>query len=434
MQLPMPSLEMWRAPPRGRRAPERSNDLQLVAELDGRVVGSAGLHPAPTLRRRHTAMLGISVAAEAQGHGVGRALMQAVCDYADDWAQLLRIELTVFADNAARDRAVPALRLSPRRHAPRLTRCATASTPTRCRWRACTRIRRWRHGCQSEAGHAGVAAAAPRRCGAEARRCGTGALAGRAAHPVAPMIHHPLAPDNNAAELRAFEATCRRLNGFDPGLDAEFVDGYLCALAAGPRALPAAEWLPPLAGDTFDRVFADPDDRARALSSLLARLAVLRAQLDPEALFDDPDRLRLNPWIAEWTGGEQGAADAGPLPQAAAGWAQGFLHVVDSLPQLWSLPPDDEPARLFADALAQVRRLVPAPDGDRASAASRHPAAGGPDRDALVDEACLAVQDLRMYWVDFASRPPTRRVDAAPGRNDPCPCGSGRKFKRCHGG
>lgn len=21
-----------------------------------------------------------------------------------------------------------------------------------------------------------------------------------------------------------------------------------------------------------------------------------------------------------------------------------------------------------------------------------------------------------------------------PGRNDPCPCGSGRKFKRCHGG
>ena len=23
--------------------------------------------------------------------------------------------------------------------------------------------------------------------------------------------------------------------------------------------------------------------------------------------------------------------------------------------------------------------------------------------------------------------------DAARGRNDPCPCGSGRKWKRCHG-
>ena len=24
-------------------------------------------------------------------------------------------------------------------------------------------------------------------------------------------------------------------------------------------------------------------------------------------------------------------------------------------------------------------------------------------------------------------------VDAAPGRNDPCPCGSGKKYKKCHG-
>ena len=25
------------------------------------------------------------------------------------------------------------------------------------------------------------------------------------------------------------------------------------------------------------------------------------------------------------------------------------------------------------------------------------------------------------------------RVDKTPGRNDPCPCGSGKKFKNCHG-
>ncbi|HLL12194.1 MAG TPA: SEC-C metal-binding domain-containing protein, partial [Rubrivivax sp.] len=36
-------------------------------------------------------------------------------------------------------------------------------------------------------------------------------------------------------------------------------------------------------------------------------------------------------------------------------------------------------------------------------------------------------------WVDFAPRPTTHRVESAPGRNDPCPCGSGKKFKRCHG-
>jgi serine-type anaerobic sulfatase-maturating enzyme len=26
-----------------------------------------------------------------------------------------------------------------------------------------------------------------------------------------------------------------------------------------------------------------------------------------------------------------------------------------------------------------------------------------------------------------------KKAFAASGRNDPCPCGSGRKFKRCHG-
>jgi uncharacterized protein len=45
----------------------------------------------------------------------------------------------------------------------------------------------------------------------------------------------------------------------------------------------------------------------------------------------------------------------------------------------------------------------------------------------------MAVQDLRMYWVDFAPKTATRRVEATPGRNDPCPCGSGKKYKKCHG-
>jgi SEC-C motif-containing protein len=39
----------------------------------------------------------------------------------------------------------------------------------------------------------------------------------------------------------------------------------------------------------------------------------------------------------------------------------------------------------------------------------------------------------RWYYVDGkAALEPVRRA-AAPGRNDPCPCGSGQKHKRCHG-
>jgi len=100
LQLPYPSEELWRARLQDNAVPGKP-DLSLVAEVQGQVVGSAGLHPAgASLRRRHAMSLGISVAAEAQGRGIGRALMAALMDYADNWGQVLRTELTVYADNA----------------------------------------------------------------------------------------------------------------------------------------------------------------------------------------------------------------------------------------------------------------------------------------------------------------------------------------------
>ena len=99
MQLPYTSEDIWRERLAANDLPGKT-DLSLVAERDGVVVGSAGLHPAPQTRRRHVAHLGISVAHQAQGQGVGSALMRGLCDYADHWAHILRLELTVFVDNA----------------------------------------------------------------------------------------------------------------------------------------------------------------------------------------------------------------------------------------------------------------------------------------------------------------------------------------------
>jgi putative acetyltransferase len=100
LQAPYNDQEVWHARLAESSAPGKL-DLLLVAERHGEVVGSCGLHPAGTqLRRRHAMFLGISVAREAQNQGVGSALMQAMCDYADNWAQVLRLELTVFVDNA----------------------------------------------------------------------------------------------------------------------------------------------------------------------------------------------------------------------------------------------------------------------------------------------------------------------------------------------
>ena len=100
LQLPYPDEAAWRQ----RLAPNTDPlypGLHLVALLDDELVGSAGLHVAmPVLRRRHAMVLGIGVAVPAHGQGVGSALLAALLDYADRWAGVLRVELTVWADNA----------------------------------------------------------------------------------------------------------------------------------------------------------------------------------------------------------------------------------------------------------------------------------------------------------------------------------------------
>jgi uncharacterized protein len=47
--------------------------------------------------------------------------------------------------------------------------------------------------------------------------------------------------------------------------------------------------------------------------------------------------------------------------------------------------------------------------------------------------AIWAVYDLRQLWRSLGPRVDTIRKGAQPGRNEPCPCGSGKKYKKCHG-
>jgi L-phenylalanine/L-methionine N-acetyltransferase len=77
---------------------------RLVAVAGEEIVGSAGLHVmGASLRRQHVRGLGLSVAAEWQGRGLGRQLLARLLDWADNWAGVLRVELNVHVDN---DRAI----------------------------------------------------------------------------------------------------------------------------------------------------------------------------------------------------------------------------------------------------------------------------------------------------------------------------------------
>ncbi len=82
-----------------------ANSLHIVAvhglDTAEEVIGAASLMQAPNiLRRAHVRSLGIAVAYGWQGKGVGDQLMTSAMHWADLWAGVLRIELTVFADNA----------------------------------------------------------------------------------------------------------------------------------------------------------------------------------------------------------------------------------------------------------------------------------------------------------------------------------------------
>ncbi len=96
LQLPWRSVEERRE-----RLAQRTADLhRLVAEVDGRVVGSVGLHVEPPPRRRHVGRIGIAVHDAYQGRGIGTALLEAALHLAFKWLNLARLELDVYADNA----------------------------------------------------------------------------------------------------------------------------------------------------------------------------------------------------------------------------------------------------------------------------------------------------------------------------------------------
>jgi len=95
LRIPFTSKEFWR-----KRLENPSEDQTgIVAVLDGRIVGQAGMWRKAG-RSRHACELGMCVHDDFHRRGIGSALMAALIDVADNWLDLKRIELAVYVDNA----------------------------------------------------------------------------------------------------------------------------------------------------------------------------------------------------------------------------------------------------------------------------------------------------------------------------------------------
>lgn len=227
--------------------------------------------------------------------------------------------------------------------------------------------------------------------------------------------------DNTDAELDALQTVAERLSGFEPAINAEWLDGAFAALLCGPSVPEGpGSVMTALVGDNWERAFADPQDVAQATAALDARWRALRSQLDPDLLWEDPDRLQLSPLLLD--------PDAEADIPLGIDWARGFVAVAEDPQFGWPAAADPETVEAM---LGPLGALLLDDDGLAAWTAEHYKAA--PTREQLVDDACYAAQDLRLWWVENAPRTAPRKVEALPGRNDPCFCGSGKKFKKCHG-
>jgi uncharacterized protein len=189
--------------------------------------------------------------------------------------------------------------------------------------------------------------------------------------------------------------------------------GWSAVPASGAEDAPTGDelaWLELLLWRRADRPLFDTQEHDDLASDLLARHhASIEAALRQGK--------RIVPWI-----GEDVSALVGTL------WARGFMQGVEGQRSAWRT--------LTANQRVAERLLVPivamAPEMVEACAAKLTPE----NRQIVIRGLPSLVAGIHVFWRDgeaglFGRQQPER--PAKIGRNEPCPCGSGKKYKRCCG-
>jgi uncharacterized protein len=213
-------------------------------------------------------------------------------------------------------------------------------------------------------------------------------------------------------------------------MDLPMVDGYLCGVIVQPQAIPAESWLPGIFDVQARPLPAATDARwlARVRALLLRRHEALARALEEDGAFDpvlpaadvEPDDPALRDALRELPA----------FSRSLFPWALGFQSACARFP---ALAQSGEPA--IDAALARVfRHAPPATKLAREARQLLDRSAPLASEEAAIDDLVTAVAELWELTNAQRLRVETvRRTEPKVGRNEPCPCGSGRKYKHCHG-
>lgn len=186
------------------------------------------------------------------------------------------------------------------------------------------------------------------------------------------------------------------------------VQGFMMALLSGPDALNPTNWLPEILGE--ESLF-DAKERTEIERLVMAMAADMRMKLNEKIL---PDL-----WFYE---------DEAGNPDFYT-WCNAYLYALDIVPTDWFEAVDQEE---FEDLFYPIMALGGIYDEEENGEVILH--LNEKELTQLESDLPHVLLDIYWYWQAIINKPQTvRREGEKVGRNDPCPCGSGKKYKACCG-
>ena len=186
------------------------------------------------------------------------------------------------------------------------------------------------------------------------------------------------------------------------------VQGFMMALLSGPDTLNPTNWLPEILGE--ESLF-DAKERTEIERLVMAMAADMRMKLNEKIL---PDL-----WFYE---------DEAGNPDFYT-WCNAYLYALDIVPTDWFEAVDQEE---FEDLFYPIMALGGIYDDEENGEVILH--LNEKELTQLESDLPHVLLDIYWYWQAIINKPQTvRREGEKVGRNDPCPCGSSKKYKACCG-